>query len=429
MMMSFRNGAAAVVAGAVAAGVLSLGAVASAEAGGPVVSPQTVQQKATTSTKASKQASKKVSRKAALKRAKKAEKRARARVAAAEKAVRTVRDATAGPRGAYEVAAGVEASAKDAAAVNAQAIERAKYLLGNEQAIYQEWATRAEPVFAAEKAARDAVTAANAVVTGIRNAVQDIQSQINTAYNDTSYLFNVLNDFDYNQIPAATGVFNTAWADEQSAWTTKEYYRDDFERRKAQWYNCRVTNGKWECKSSAGASWQWVPKLDEVQALLNQWQATYNENKNRRQDAEAHLSNLNAHRAAAQAAYNDASNRITTLTAAKKAKEAEYPAANAAVDAANKVLEEKRAALDVLYAEAEALFDEIVAAEKALPGLEAAQPGLDQAVVAASSEVARLLPAHRQAESKVTGVESRLVKARAALKKAAKRVKALSKKR
>lgn len=424
-MRTFKHTAATVAAGALTAGMLSLGAMAPAVAetsGSPVSVSSSSVQAANGSTPV-----KKSSRKGALKRAKRAEKRARARVAAAEKAAQTVRDATVGPRDAYAAAAATEQTAKDAAAANAKALERALYLGTNEQALYNEWAARAQPVAAAQKAARDAVTAAQAVVTAIRNAAQDIQTQINSAYNDTSYLFNVLNDLDYTQIPAATGAYNVAWSDEQSAFTTKEFYRTDFDRRKDQWYKCQVTNGKWECKSSAGASWQWVPKLDEVQDLLQQWQNTYNVNKNKRQDAEAALANLNAQRAGAQASYNDTVNRIASLTAAKQAKEAEYPAANAAVDAANKVLSEKNAAMDAMYKEGDALFKEIDAAKKALPGLKAAQPGLDAAVAAASAQVAQAAPAYQQAQEQVAAVDVRLVKAREALQKATKRVKAISK--
>lgn len=420
-----------VVAGGLLAGVLgAVGVVAPAGAAAPTVGAGLVGQASSSAVvfqRASKKDAKTSGRKGALARAKKAQRRALSRVEGLVDALDDAESAASGPANDYAAAVQDETDAKADAGANAKKVERAKYLLANQNAVYEEWAGRTKPVMDAERVAKEAYTAASGVVSGLNEQVQSIQRDINTAYNTSSSVFNEINDLQYTQVPNAQGAVNVAWADEQSAYQTKEYYRTDFETRKAQWDACRVTNGKWECKRDG--TWRWVPKLDEVQALLNQWQATYNANKRTRQDAEVVLSGLTSRLATLQAEHANVVNLINGLTAAKAVKEAEIPKARAASDLARAAWEVKRDALDAMFDEWDNTMDELADAQKYLPEWEADQVELNQVVSDASAVVVQVTPAFTRTAEKVTATRQALVAARKVLKQANQRVKGLSKNR
>lgn len=428
---------AVVAAGAVTAGVLAVGAFAPANAAETGASPAagasasvagvSEKQTVTSEKKAKKGKKGKKGRDGSLKAAKRAEKKARDRVDALVKDLDDAEGSAIGPTNQYNSAVRDEAAAKSDAAEQQKKVDRAKYLLvpANQNALFQDITNRGTPALNAENAARNAWDAAKGVVTSLQGQSASIQKDLDVAYSNSTTASNVVNDLQYNQLPAAAQAYNAAAAAVGAAATERDRLANDFEVRKAQWESCRKPLGRWECLRSG--TWRYVPNLDDAEKARDDARAVYQMRLAQQADAGGVLDSVNRQLAAAQADLANIVNLINGLSGQKAAVDGQIPGAKAAVDAAYATYQDKVRATDVFRKEMENLIKEIESAKTALPNLEAAQARYNTYLADASAKVASLAPAYQAASAKVADVNDQLAKAREVLKQAVQRVKDIRK--
>lgn len=364
--------------------------------------------------------------KRALAKAKRAEKQASQAVSTSQAALTTAQESGASAVSTYQAAFTAADEARGKHRPAKAALDRAQYVVTNEQALFDELFKRVQAAEAAAKPLKDARDAASAKVTELRNTENAILAQRTTASQNQSAAATVAGNLGAYDIPAAQDQYRAAVAAETNAWNAKEAARVDFANRKAQWDDTRKSGGKWQ--GLRNGTWRFVPGLDDAEALLDQRQAAYNQAKNQRQDIEGYLGVLNQKAANAQA-------DIAYWAAQFSALNDQYNAARANTSAASTAYNQAREAYDAyvkaniepLYDEADALWDEISAAKKNLPALIAAEKPLAEAVTQAVAALDAATPAYQQAQGQIDAASTGLATATSQHATAQAKVKALKK--
>lgn len=364
--------------------------------------------------------------KARLRKAVAAKKKADAAVAAATKKLQAARAAGTPAVFAFQAASVAldEARAKHAPAK--AALDRAQSLVANEGALWADLDKRLNAAGAGYQPLRQAHDAAVARHTELQNAVQSLRAQQSTASANQNDAAAHAASLASNDIPQAQSSLNAAWAREQQAFATKEAYREDFARRKAQWDATRKNLGHWE--GLRDGRWRPVPGLDDAEALLDRAQAEYNQAKNQRADIEGYLNQLNARLAAVQADIAHWAAVVADLQHQIDAYAQPIADQAAAVASARQAMDAYFAQhVQPLYDEADQLTQDLKAAKADLPALVAAEQPLAAAVAQATAALAAAAPAQQSAQAAIDAASRALSGARSDLVAKSSKVRKLKK--
>lgn len=365
----------------------------------------------------------------ALAEAKRAEKQARVKMRTAGQVLSSARDESVGAREAYAVMVAAERVAKDTAAAGALAVERARFVVGREQAFWDDWNVRMAPVEAAETSAHVTYDAAAGVVSVVHGEVQGLQRDVEAAYVKSAGVLARVNSLMYEQVPAQRGVSNRAVTAVGTAVVATEQAQAAFYALERQYYGCRMQGGGYECQYRSGDVWEPVAGLDELDAAIVQRQADHGRAVQDQAAAASYLALLEKQLADGLIEFVNQANWIDWFVDAKASRDAVLVRVTATMDAARVVFEERRGAADVLRGEADGVVAETAVARSSLPGLEATQLGLDRAAGEAGAQVVALGVAADRAGEEMVATEVAYVRARVVWERAVKRVKKIRRSR